>query len=134
MLVRLSQHRADLLSVVWVALISSHCGLWAVGSFRPNGPICFLGEQADPICTHEPYADGKIRCMKKTLNIDAALLAEARASCGAATDTETVRRGLEELVRQAALDRLIAYREPDAQDTPRRREPVLQPKTRRAAR
>jgi len=72
--------------------------------------------------------------MKKTLNIDAALLAEARACCGAPTDTETVRRGLEDLVRQAALDRLIAYREPDAEDTPRRRAPVLQPKARRAAR
>ncbi|MGH9392891.1 MAG: type II toxin-antitoxin system VapB family antitoxin [Terriglobales bacterium] len=72
--------------------------------------------------------------MKKTLNIDATLLSEARASCGAATDTETIRRGLEGLVREAALDRLIAYREPDAEDVHRRREPPPPGKARRAAR
>lgn len=60
--------------------------------------------------------------MKKTLNIDAALLAEARAACRAATDTETVQRGLQALVRRVALERLIAYREPGARDVPRRRE------------
>ncbi|HEY7855421.1 MAG TPA: type II toxin-antitoxin system VapB family antitoxin [Terriglobales bacterium] len=72
--------------------------------------------------------------MKKTLNIDGELLAEARASCGAGTDTETIRRGLEALVREAAMDRLIAYREPDAPDTRRRREAVPAAKARRAAR
>ena len=72
--------------------------------------------------------------MKKTLNIDGGLLAEARTSCGAGTDTETIRRGLEALVREAAMDRLIAYREPDARDTPRRREAVPVAKARRAAR
>lgn len=60
--------------------------------------------------------------MKKTLNIDAGLLAEARAACRAATDTETVQRGLQALVRRAALERLIAYREPGARDVQRRRE------------
>ncbi|HUX66158.1 MAG TPA: type II toxin-antitoxin system VapB family antitoxin [Terriglobales bacterium] len=71
--------------------------------------------------------------MKKTLNIEAGLLAEARAVCGASTDTETIHRGLQELVRRAAVQRLrmLTGSEPDAQDTPRRRE---EPPARRAAR
>ena len=62
--------------------------------------------------------------MKKTLHIDEALLAEAKAACGAATDTDTVRLGLEALVRHAAYERMRALlgSEPDAQDVPRRRE------------
>lgn len=68
---------------------------------------------------------GETRCMtKKTLNVDEALLHEAKAASGAATDTETVRLGLEALVRRAAYERLRALRgsEPNAQDVPRRRE------------
>ncbi len=62
--------------------------------------------------------------MKKTLHIDQKLLREARRACGATTDTETVRLGLEALVRHAAYARLQALRgsEPRAQDVPRRRE------------
>jgi Arc/MetJ family transcription regulator len=62
--------------------------------------------------------------MKKTLNIDDELFTEAKAACGATTDTETVRLGLEALVRRAASERLRALRgsEPHAQDVPRRRE------------
>ena len=62
--------------------------------------------------------------MKKTLNIDDALLRQAKADCGAATDTETVRLGLEALVRHAAYERLRAFRgtESHAQEIPRRRE------------
>lgn len=61
--------------------------------------------------------------MKKTLHIDEQLLREARAASGASTDTETVRLGLEALVRQAAYNRLRALRgkEPKAADVPRRR-------------
>ena len=61
--------------------------------------------------------------MKKTLHIDERLLAEARAATGAATDTETVRLGLDALVRRAAYERLRALRgsEPSARDVPRRR-------------
>ncbi len=67
---------------------------------------------------------GKFRCMKKTLNVDEKLFGEAKAACGAATDTDTVRLGLESLVRRAAYERLRALRgsEPHAQDVPRRRE------------
>ena len=63
-------------------------------------------------------------CMKKTLYVDDSLLGEAKAACGATTDTETIRLGLEALVRQAAYERLRALRgtEPNAQDVPRRRE------------
>jgi Arc/MetJ family transcription regulator len=72
--------------------------------------------------------------MKKTFNIDDTLFAEAKAACGASTDTETVRLGLEALVRDRAYQRLAALRgsEPDAQDVPRRREPPS-PKRRRVA-
>jgi hypothetical protein len=62
--------------------------------------------------------------MKKTLNIDDKLLAEAKAASGAATDTETIRLGLEALVRHSAYRRLRALlgTEPHARDVPRRRE------------
>jgi Arc/MetJ family transcription regulator len=71
--------------------------------------------------------------MKKTLNIDDKLLRDARAAAGASTDTETVRLGLEALVRHAAYERLRALRgsEPKAQDVSRRRERT--PGKRRAA-
>ena len=62
--------------------------------------------------------------VKKTLNIDDNLFHEAKLACGATTDTETVRLGLEALVRRAAYERLRALRgsEPHARDVPRRRE------------
>jgi len=62
--------------------------------------------------------------MKKTFNLDDKLFKEAKVACGASTDTETVRLGLEALVRHAAYQRLRALRgtEPHAQDVPRRRE------------
>jgi len=62
--------------------------------------------------------------MKKTMILDNQLLAAAKAACGASTDTETIRLGLEALVRQAANRRLQALRgsEPEAVDVPRRRE------------
>jgi hypothetical protein len=64
--------------------------------------------------------------MKKTLNLDDALLAEARAACGATTDTETIRLGLEALIRHAAYQRMRAFigSERDAKDVTRRREPA----------
>ena len=62
--------------------------------------------------------------MKKTFQLDPALFEEAKAACGASTDTETVRLGLEALVRHAAYQRLRALRgsERGAADVPRRRE------------
>ena len=62
--------------------------------------------------------------MKKTLHVDEQLLREARSATGAKTDTETIRLGLEALVRRAAYERLRALRgsEPSARDTPRRRD------------
>jgi Arc/MetJ family transcription regulator len=62
--------------------------------------------------------------MKKTLHIDESLLREARSASGAKTDTETVRLGLEALVRRGAYERLRALRgsEPHAREVPRRRE------------
>jgi hypothetical protein len=74
--------------------------------------------------------------MKKTLFIDDRLLADAKAACQAATDTETIRLGLEALVRQAAYQRLRALRgvEPHAADVPRRRpKPPPRRSKRRAA-
>jgi len=63
-------------------------------------------------------------CMKKTLHIDDALLRDAKSASRAKTDTDTVRLGLEALIRQAAYQRLRALRgtEPGARDVPRRRE------------
>jgi hypothetical protein len=43
--------------------------------------------------------------MKKTLHIDEKLLQEARTVSRAAKDTETVRLGLEALIRRAAYER-----------------------------
>ena len=65
--------------------------------------------------------------MKKTLHIDEHLLRDARAASGAKTDTDTVRLGLEALVRRAAYERLRTLRgsEPNATDAPRRRERVV---------
>ena len=58
--------------------------------------------------------------MRKTFNVDDSLLKQARLACGAATDTDTVRLGLEALVRHAAYERLQALRgaEPLARDRP----------------
>ena len=71
--------------------------------------------------------------MKKTLHIDDRLLADAKVACQARTDTDTIRLGLEALVRHAAQQRLRALRgtEPGAVDVPRRREG---PKAKRAKR
>jgi Arc/MetJ family transcription regulator len=62
--------------------------------------------------------------MKKTLHIDDKLLRDAKSASGAKTDTDTVRLGLEALVRQGAYERLRALRgsEPHARDARRRRE------------
>jgi Arc/MetJ family transcription regulator len=65
-----------------------------------------------------------MKSMKKTLNVDDELFNSAKAASGASTDTETVRLGLEALVRRAAYERLRALRgsEPNAEDVPRLRE------------
>ena len=71
-----------------------------------------------------PYLYGTIVCMKKTFHLDGTLLEQAKAACGASTDTETIRLGLEALIRRAAYQRLAALggSEPNARDVPRRRE------------
>jgi Arc/MetJ family transcription regulator len=65
--------------------------------------------------------------MKKTLNIDDELFEAAKRACGATTDTDTVRLGLEALVRHATYERLRLLRgsEPRARDVPRRRDKQL---------
>jgi hypothetical protein len=82
---------------------------------------------------------------KKTFNIDPKLLKEAKQACGAKTDTDAIRIGLQALVRRAAYERMIAYagsEGPNVQDVPRRRPEVLEeeppksksrPRKRRAA-
>jgi hypothetical protein len=47
--------------------------------------------------------------MEKTLRIDEKVLRDAKEACGASTDTETVRLGLEVLIRQAAYQRLRTF-------------------------
>ena len=63
---------------------------------------------------------------KKTFHLEEELFQQAKTACGASSDTETVRLGLEALVRRAAYQRLSALRgsEPQAADVPRRREPL----------
>ena len=70
------------------------------------------------------YLYGTLVRMKKTLHIDEQLLIEAKSAAGAKTDTDTVRLGLEALIRRAAYNRLRALRgsEPRARDIRRRRE------------
>jgi hypothetical protein len=62
--------------------------------------------------------------MRRTFDLDEKLINAAKVACGAKTDTETIRRGLEALVRHAAYEHLRALRgtEPYAKDVPRRRE------------
>jgi hypothetical protein len=62
--------------------------------------------------------------MKKTLHIDAELLAQARLAAKAATDTETVRLGLGAVIRSAAYQRmrsLLGSEKGAVKDVPRRR-------------
>ena len=65
--------------------------------------------------------------MKKTFNIDDKLFEEAKSACGATTDTETVRLGLQALIRHAAYQRMRAMlgTEKNAVDVPRRRTKAL---------
>jgi hypothetical protein len=74
-----------------------------------------------------PHLYGKIVLMKKTLNIDDELLREAKAACGAATDTETIRIGLQALIRAKAYERLrsLLGTERSVRDVPRRRPSAL---------
>ena len=98
----------------------------APGGVKPGeGGARFARRVADrSVWLKLPYQYGKNRDMKKTLNVDSQLFEEAKAACGASTDTETVRLGLEALVRHAAYQRIRALRgtEPRAADVPRRRE------------
>ena len=65
--------------------------------------------------------------MKKTFNVDDKLFEEAKSACGATTDTETVRLGLQALIRHAAYQRMRAMlgTEKNAVDVPRRRTKAL---------
>jgi hypothetical protein len=62
--------------------------------------------------------------MKKTFNLDEKLIQKAKAACGAVTDAETIRRGLQALVREEAYRgmRALLGSERNAIDVPRRRE------------
>lgn len=90
---------------------------------QPDGSWSLI-EARGIVWLTDPYLYGIIVRMKKTLNVDDKLFREAKAACGATTDTGTVRLGLEALVRHAAYERLRAFRgtEPEARNVPRRRE------------
>ena len=94
-------------------------------SRRPNRKSIGLGHISGPQAAM-PYQYGIMICMKKTLHIDEHLLRDAKSASGAKTDTDTVRLGLEALVRRGAYERLRALRgsEPQARDVRRRREPA----------
>lgn len=61
--------------------------------------------------------------MRITIEIDESLLRSVEDPSGTHIDADTVRLGLEILVRRAVFDRLRGLRgsEPDAEDVPRRR-------------
>jgi hypothetical protein len=61
--------------------------------------------------------------MPKTVRVDDELLRQARAASGSRTDADTVRQGLEALIRHAAYVRLqsLCGSERDALEAPRRR-------------
>ena len=70
----------------------------------------------------------KPRLMKKTMLLAPELLAEARQACGAATDTDAIRQGLQALIQRAASHRLAQLIRRGVEtgpvvDVPRRREP-----------
>jgi hypothetical protein len=69
--------------------------------------------------------------MKKAVHVDEKTLREAKEACGASTDTETVRLGLEALIRHAAYQRLRKLRgaEKRTADVPRRRAEARTKKT-----
>jgi hypothetical protein len=74
--------------------------------------------------------------IKKTMLLNRALLADAKAACGAETDTATVHEGLQALVRAAARRRMQALlgtlAERGPLDVPRRRRPARRVRARKA--
>jgi len=95
--------------------------------------ICWNPGTGSVVWLNLPYLYGNLIWMKKTFHVDQDLFDQARVACGASTDTETIRLGLEALVRHAAYQRLRTLRgsEPRAQDVRRRRE---KPQPRRGTR
>jgi Arc/MetJ family transcription regulator len=74
--------------------------------------------------------------MKKTMVLDETLLAEARAACGAPTDTATVHEGLRALVKRAAHQELRAMLGTELGpivDVPRRRDQARPQRKRHAS-
>ena len=54
------------------------------------------------------YAEGILRCMRTTLNIDEAILSRASELTGVREKTALVRMGLEALIARASAARLAA--------------------------
>ena len=80
----------------------------AIGSFyrtHRGGPFHIASPRVLTVYPLEPYHEGISRCMKKPMHIDEKTLAEARKASGGPTDTETVRLGLEALIRHAAISK-----------------------------
>src|ERR1039458_4143937 len=95
-------------------------------------PSCILYEATDFRClalsryaaappapwvwSQSPCFYGRIVCMKKTFNVDDELFKEAKAACGATTDTATLRLGLEahELHGEKAVGFALTHRRSSA--------------------
>jgi len=85
-----------------------------LGTLDEDGPLD-VPRRREPLMT------------KKTFVLDEVLLAEAKAACGAATDTGTVHAGLRALVTRAAhadLAALLGTARGPVVDVPRRRAAV----------
>ena len=71
----------------------------------------------------DAYAEGILRCMRTTLNIDEAVLSRASELTGVREKTALVRMGLEALIARASAARLAALggTEKKLKSIPRRR-------------
>lgn len=70
-----------------------------------------------------PYRYGSLVCMKTTINLRDDLIAQAAKATGISEKTKLIHLGLEELVRKAAYQRLIALggTDPKAEAAPRKK-------------
>ena len=104
----------------------------AVPGGQPSSQAPFPGATsrhfADNVWRVRLYRYGDNRWMKKTLHIDEATLRDAKNACGAVTDTETVRLGLE------ALSGMRRMRDCEGSEVPMRTRKTFRGAGQRAAR
>lgn len=88
---------------------------------RPNAASA---QNSSPADLSDADVQGRMICMRTTLNLDDELLDAAQEATGEAEKTKVIHLGLQALVRQKAAERLAALggSAPKATPAPRRRE------------